>query len=103
MGYDAAIDREIKIWVKAAGSVLVTSSAGKPARYFHVPGDTPFECFQIAVRAPENGRIAVSARAIDTNDDTDETMDQTWDGPVAQLSEMLRTAMATVETWKTRK
>jgi hypothetical protein len=100
-GY-ADIDGVIDTAVKAAGSTLVTEWAGTAARYFHVPGDPPFECFQVSVRPPENGRTSVTARAIDTNDDTEEEMDQTWEGPLEQLCEMLGSALAIVEKWKTR-
>lgn len=98
----AEVDDVIAAWVKAIGSTLHTQWAGAPARYFHVPGDPPFECFQVSVRPPENGRVAVTARAIDTNDNTEEDMDQTWEGPLANLDEMLGNALAIVEKWKTR-
>jgi len=100
-GY-ADVDRVIAKWVGTTGSTMFTEWAGAPARYFHVPGTPPFECFQVSVSAPEDGRIAVTARAIDTNDDTDEEMDQTWEGPVGQLDDLLGTAVATVEAWKSR-
>lgn len=98
-----AIDRVIDTWVKTTGSTLFTEWAGAPARYFHVPGDPPFECFQVSVARPSDGRTAVTARAIDTNDDTEEQMDHTWEGPVAQLNEMLGAALAIIEHWKSRK
>lgn len=102
MGRFEAIDSVIDAWVKKAGSSLFTEWAGAPARFFHVPGDAPFECFQVTVHTPENGRTAVTARAIDTNDDTEETMDQTWEGTFAQLNDMLGTALTTIERWKAR-
>lgn len=98
----ADLDDVIDVWVKATGSTLFTEWAYAPARYFHVPGDSPFECFQVSVRLPEGGRTAVTARAIDTNDDTGEKMDQTWEGRVGELDEKLGTAIATVEKWKGR-
>ena len=98
----AAVDNIIDAWVKVAGSTLVTQWAGRPARYFHVPGDPPFECFQVSVFPPENGRIAVTTRAIDTNDDTEEEMDETREGTLDQLDEMLRTALTTIAQWKSR-
>mgnify|MGYP003408209507 CR=1 FL=1 len=98
----AAIDAIIDACVKATGSTLFTEWAGAPARFFHIPGDAPFECFQVSVRTPENGRTAVTARAIDTNDNTEEAMDQTWEGTFAQLNDMLGTALTTIERWKTR-
>jgi hypothetical protein len=98
----AEVDDVIAAWVKATGSTLFTEWAGTAARYFHVPGDPPFECFQVSVRSPENGRTSVTSVAIDTNDDTEEEMEQTWEGPLEQLGEMLGTALATIEQWKAR-
>jgi hypothetical protein len=98
----ASIDGVIDTWVKAAGSTLFTEWSGTPARFFYVHGDPPFECFQVSVARPLDGRTSVTAAAIDTNDDTDEEMDQTWEGPLAQLNEMLGTALATIEQWKVR-
>ena len=96
------VDDLIAAWVKLAGSTLFTEWADAPARFFHVPGNAPFECFQVSVRMPEDGRTAVTARAIDTNDDTDDEMDQTWEGSIGELDKLLGTAMATIETWKGR-
>jgi hypothetical protein len=98
----ADVDGVIATWVEATGSTLITEWAGASARYFHIPGDPPFECFQVSVRLPENGRIAVTARAIDTNDDTEEELDQTWEGPVGDLDGMLRSALVSIEKWKVR-
>ena len=89
-------------WVEDVGSFLFTEWADAPARYFHLPGDPPFECFQVSVRLSKDGRIKVVARAIDTNDDTDDEMDRTWEGPVAGLDDMLREAIGTIEAWKVR-
>jgi hypothetical protein len=98
----ADVDGVIAGWVEATGSTLFTEWAHAPARYFHIPGDPPFECFQISVQPPENGRTAVLARAIDTNDDGEAQMDQSWEGPIGELDAMLRTAVATVGEWKAR-
>jgi hypothetical protein len=98
----AAVDAVIDSWVKATGSTLFTEWAGVPRRYFHIPGDPPFECFQVSVEPPENGRVVVFARAIDTNDDTEEGMNQRWEGSLAQLNEMLRNALSVIEVWKMR-
>src|SRR5436190_7019832 len=100
-GY-AEVDSVIANWIQSTGSTLFTEWADAPARYFHVPGDPPFECFQVSVHLPENGQTGVTARAIDTNDDTENDLDQTWKGPVRQLDDMLRAAMATIEEWKAR-
>ena len=98
----ADVDSVIEGWVKKTGSVLFTHWADAPARFFHVPGDPPFECFQVSVRLPEDGQAAVTARAIDTNDDSGEEMDRTWEGPVSELDAMLGAAVRTIEEWKAR-
>lgn len=102
MGGFADIDGVIAKWVRAVDTTLHTQWADAPARFFYIPGDPPFECFQINVQAPEGGHISVTARAMDTNDDTDEQMDRTWQGPIGDLDGMLGAAVALVETWKER-
>ena len=102
MGGFAEVDGVIAKWVRAADTTLHTEWADAPARFFHIPGDPPFECFQINVQAPEGGQTSVTARAIDTNDDTDEQMNRTWRGPIGDLDGMLGIAVALVETWKGR-
>jgi len=98
----ADIDSVIAKWVRAADTTLYTEWADVPARFFHIPGDPPFECFQISVQVPKGGQTSVTARAIDTNDDTDEQMDKTWRGPIGDLDGMLGAAVALVEKWKER-
>jgi hypothetical protein len=98
----ADLDGVIDAWVKATGSTLFTEWAGVPARFFHLSGDPPFECFQLSVRLTESGQIGVAARAIDTNDDTEEELDREWEVTAAELDSMLRLAVATVEGWKAR-
>jgi len=102
MNVYADVDSVIKAWVKSTGSTLFTEWADAPARFFHVPGDPPFECFQVSVRPSMDGRTAVTARAIDTNDDTEEAMDQTWEGPTSELGDLLGSAMALIREWKNR-
>ena len=102
MGSFADIDGVIAKWVRAVDATLNTEWADAPARFFHIPGDPPFECFQISVQVPEGGQTSVTARAIHTNDDTDEQMDKTWRGPIGDLDGMLGAADALVETWKGR-
>jgi hypothetical protein len=98
----ADVDGVIDAWVKATGSTLFTEWADQPARYFHVPGAPPFESFQISVNPPSSGRIAVTARALDTNDDTEDNLERTWEGPVEELNQMLSDAVAIIEVWKRR-
>ncbi len=94
------VDGVIDHWVRATGSTLCSEWAGKSARFFYLPGEPPFECFQISIDPPETGRLAVLARSIDTNDDSE--MEQTWEGPIENLDTMLRSAIAAIEVWKTR-
>ncbi|QND57738.1 MULTISPECIES: hypothetical protein [Mesorhizobium] len=98
----ADVDVVIDAWVRATDSTLFTEWAGKPARFFHIGGSRQFECFQISIGLPDSNEIAVSARAIDTYDDSEMEMDRTWQGPVSELNEMLATAVATVKQWKAR-
>jgi hypothetical protein len=102
MGDYAAVDSVIDAWVKATGSTLFTEWADRPARFFHIPGKAPFECFQISVGAPSAGEITVFARAIDTNDDSDAELQQNWQGSIAELDAMLSAATGTIEVWKER-
>ncbi len=99
-GYED-VDEVIQRWVESVGSTLFTEWQG-PARYFHLPGDPPFECFQISVKPPHDGRIMVRAGAIDTNDNKDDDMYRTWEGALAELDAMLGAAVAAVEEWRAR-
>ena len=97
----AELDPLIQKWVKLTGSALFTQhSDGQPARYFHLPGFPPFECFQIVVFPPKQGKVVVQAASIDTNDDAE--MLKLWDGPTETLDNLLRQAVATIEQWKVR-
>ena len=98
----AEVDSVIEAWVKATGSTLFTEWADKPARFFHNPGAPPHECFQISIKPPSGDKIVLFARAIDTNDDTEMEMEQTWEGPISGLDAMLASAVATIERWKAR-
>lgn len=51
----------------------------------------------------ENSQTSVTARAIDTNNDTEQQMDKTWQGPIQDLDRMLSAAVDIVEAWKGRK
>jgi hypothetical protein len=97
------LDPIIATWVEHLGSKLFTEWAGAPARFFYTPGDPPFEVFQISVDVPHDGRTAVHARAVDTNDETDDQMDLTWEGPSVDLDTMLSLAVETINGWKARR
>lgn len=96
----ANLDSVIDKWVQATGSTLFNEWAGQPARIFHLPGEPPFECFQIVVFHPSGGGVTVQAASMDTNDHAE--MMQTWAGPVAALDGLLGEAVATVEQWRQR-
>ncbi|HEV7405744.1 MAG TPA: hypothetical protein VGO11_22565 [Chthoniobacteraceae bacterium] len=96
----AELDHFIEAWVETTGSTLFTEWAGKPARFFYIPGTPPFECFQISVGPPCEGRVTVLAGSVDTNDESE--LERTWEGAAGQLDSMLAAAMATIETWKQR-
>jgi hypothetical protein len=97
----ADLDPTISKWVEATSSTLFTEWAGEPSRYFHLPGEPPFECFQIIVFPPAGGDVTVQAASVDINDAAE--MMQLWEGPVATLDAMLAVAVATVEQWKVRR
>ncbi|HEX8302229.1 hypothetical protein [Sphingomonas sp.] len=99
----AEIDPIIEKWVAALNTTLFTEWANAPARFFHTPGDPPFECFQISVDAPEDGKTSVHARAVDTNDDTEDELTRTWTGPVADCDVMMSAAVETIAAWKSRR
>jgi hypothetical protein len=96
----ADVDPIINKWVADTASTLIDDWGGKPTRCFHIGGDSPFECFQIVVFPPGEGRVTVQAASIDTNDGAE--MTQIWKGPVSTLNDMLAVAVATVEQWKRR-
>jgi hypothetical protein len=98
----AEVDAIIAKWVEAVGSALNTEWADEPARFFYIPGDPPFECFQISVDPPKDGSIRVHARAVDTNDDTEDELKESWKEQQAELDNMLASAVHTVTRWKAR-
>jgi hypothetical protein len=96
----ADLDPTIGKWVEATSSTLFTEWAGEPSRYFHLPGEPPFDCFQIVVFPPAGNDVTVQAASLDTNDGTE--MMQIWEGPAASLNGMLAAAVATVDQWMVR-
>jgi|GEM_PF-1025211 len=90
-------------WVERLGSKLFTEWADAPARFFYTPGDPPFEIFQISIDVPRDGRTMVHARAVDTNDETDDQMDISWEGLILDLDRMLSVAVETINGWKVRR
>ena len=96
----ADLDPTIGKWVEATSSTLFTEWAGKPSRYFHLPGEPPCECFQIVVFPPAGTDVTVQAASLDTNDGAE--MMQVWKGSTACLNDILAVAVATVEQWKAR-
>lgn len=96
----ADFDGVIAEWVKRASSTLYTEWAGEPARFFHLPGLPPHECFQISVGLGSTGSVTVLARSIDTNDGSE--WEQAWEGSPGELNTMLAAAVERIETWKWR-
>ena len=96
------LDPVIDKWVAILGTKLFTEWADRPARFFYTPGDPPFECFQISVTPPKWGRVKVHARAVDTNDDVERELEQSWTGSIADLDGMLAAAVKAINVWKTR-
>jgi hypothetical protein len=98
----AEVDPIIEKWVERLGSKLLLEWADRPARWFHIPGDPPFECFQISIDPPSSGRISVHARAVDTNDDIEDELELSWTGQVAELDAMMAAAVDRIAIWKPR-
>jgi hypothetical protein len=99
--YDS-VDPVIEKWVSALGTTLCTEWAGETARFFYMPGDPPFEVFQINISPPVGDRLQVFAHAVDTNDDTDEGMACDWSGSTDELDGMIQLAVTTVNGWQSR-
>ena len=49
---------------------------------------------------PAADAVVVTARSVDTNDDQE--FEQTWRGRVAEFDSLLTSAVALIETWKSR-
>jgi len=96
----ASIDGAIDAWVEANGLMLFTEWADRPARFVHVPGKPPFECFQISIEPPTAARVAVYARSIDTNDGAE--LEHSWEGSPSTLAGMLDSAIAMTTHWRER-
>ncbi|WP_404710311.1 hypothetical protein [Sphingomonas sp. MMS24-J13] len=96
----AEVDPAIDAWALATVKKLFTERADQPARFAYLPGLRPFECFQISIDPPLAGRVAVSARSVDTDDESE--FDERWEGPTDALPILLEKATATVQTWVNR-
>ena len=93
---DAQLDRR----AAENGWAVVREWAEAPARFFYIGGLAPFDCFQISVEPPADDAVVVTARSVDANDDQE--LEQTWRGEVAEFDSLLTSAVALVETWKSR-
>ena len=93
---DAQLDRR----AAENGWTVFKEWANAPARFFYVGGSAPWDCFQIVIDPPAAGAIAVTARSVDTNDGQE--FEQTWRGEIAEFDGLLNSAVASIETWKSR-
>ncbi|MGH7026866.1 hypothetical protein [Brevundimonas sp.] len=93
---DAQLDRR----AAENGWTVFKEWADAPARFFYIGGSAPWDCFQISIDAPVVGAIAVTARSVDTNDDQE--FEQTLRGGIAEFDSLLNSAVALIETWKSR-
>lgn len=96
----AEVDPVIDAWAQVTVRKLFTVWADRPARFAYLPGLRPFECFQISIDPPVAGRVAVLARSVDTDDESQ--FEQHWEGPTNALPALLETATATVQLWVNR-
>ncbi len=94
------VDPVIAAWAQGTVKKLFTEWADQPARFAYLPGLRPFECFQISKDPPAAGRVAVSARSVDTDDESE--FDQRREGATDALLNLLEEATATVQKWVNR-
>lgn len=97
----AEVDPVIDAWARATVKKLFTEWADQPARFAYLPGLRPFECFQISIDPPFGGRVAVSARSVDTDDESE--FDERWEGAIDALPMLLEQATVTVHKWVNRR
>jgi hypothetical protein len=95
----AAIDPAINEWVAKNSLHLFTRFADRDARFIYASSKVG-ECFQISVDAPAEGRIRVSATAIETKDDDE--LAKVWKADIRDLAEVLDEALETVHMWMRR-
>ncbi len=93
---DAQLDRR----AAENGWAVVKEWADAPARFFYVGGKGPWDCFQITIDPPVGGALVIIARSVDTNDGQE--FEQTWRGGIAEFDSLLNSAVALIETWKSR-
>lgn len=94
------IDAQLERRAAENGWAVVREWAEAPARFFYIGGRAPFDCFQISIDPPAVGAVVVTARSVDANDDQE--LEQIWRGEVAEFDSLLTSAVALVETWKSR-
>ena len=96
----AEVDPVIDAWAQSTVKKLFTEWADQPARFAYLPGLRPFESFQISIDPPFAGRVAVSARSVDTDDGS--KFNERWEGATDALAVLLEEATATVQKWVNR-
>lgn len=96
----AEVDPVIEAWAQATVKKLFTEWGDQPARFAYIPGLRAFECFQISIDPPFAGRVAVLARSVDTDDESE--FDERWEGATEALPVLLEEAATTVQKWVNR-
>ncbi|MBN8809602.1 MAG: hypothetical protein J0I47_15390 [Sphingomonas sp.] len=91
------MDEVIETWAVTNVKKLFDKWAGKSARFAYSSGLRPFEYFQISINPPCEGHVVISARSIDTDDDTE--FEREWEGATDKLAAMLNDATKTVMDW----
>lgn len=93
---DAQLDRR----AAENGWTVFKEWADAPTRFFYLGESAPWDCFQVSIDPPIAGAVVVAARSVDTNDDQE--FEQTWRGRVTEFDNLLISAVASIETWKSR-
>jgi hypothetical protein len=89
----AAIDQTVRDWADANVKALFTEWAGREARFCYLSSPQG-ECYQISIEAPENERVRVHVRGIETLDDMEAHLE--WLVPVGRLRDTLDAAKQTI-------
>jgi hypothetical protein len=93
------IDPTINAWTKKHSLCLFTSFADRDARFIYVSSNIG-ECFQIMISEPQDGKVDLNARDIETH--KDEEMHTSMTAEQSKLGDALEDMLKTVYGWMRR-